>query len=449
MRSLVRVLACLSLSLGIVSAVRVRSAREAPLLIPKVLAGSFAPLVAMTGALSALVGAILGDSLAAIAAGAGALMARRHVCRVTAPHEGFERAFGEDWAGTVPAEQTVCLPGHRWTWRLPDSPEPLWERDVAFWTIPDTDRQLLCDRWQPADEVRRSGLAFVYLHGSAFYLLDKDVGTRTLFRHLAGQGHVVMDVAYRLCPETNLLGMVGDAKRAVAWMKGNAERYGVDAERIVLAGASAGGCVALLAAYTLGDPNLTPDDLGDADASVRGVVSYYGPTDLRAYYDHVAARLLSAMDGVEQPRKPSENGFSARLTRALFGRDIGPMILPSRRRMMRELVGGGPDEVPEMYALGSPISHVGPDCPPTLLIQGEHDFVTPTEGVQALHRKLVEAGVPAVYVELPATEHAFDIAFPRYSPSAQAALYDLDRFLALMAGTGSRRARRLRPQPNQ
>ena len=71
---------------------------------------------------------------------------------------------------------------------------------------------------------------------------------------------------------------------------------------------------------------------------------------------------------------------------------------------------------------------------PTLLIQGEHDFVTATESVRALHGKLAKVGVPAVYVELPATEHAFDIPFPRYSPAAQAALSDLGLFLALMAG---------------
>ena len=48
------------------------------------------------------------------------------------------------------------------------------------------------------------------------------------FRHLAAQGHVVMDVSYRLAPEADLLGMVGDVKRSVAWLKANAARYGVD-----------------------------------------------------------------------------------------------------------------------------------------------------------------------------------------------------------------------------
>ena len=118
----------------------------------------------------------------------------------------------------------------RWNLRLPHTGEPRWEQDIPFWTIPGTDRKLLCDIWQPPAGVPPSGLAFVYLHGSAWWILDKDLGTRPLFRHLAAQGHVIMDVAYRLCPEVDIYGMVGDVKRAVAWMKANGAHYQVNPE---------------------------------------------------------------------------------------------------------------------------------------------------------------------------------------------------------------------------
>ncbi|MFQ5857008.1 MAG: hypothetical protein ACE5LU_15450 [Anaerolineae bacterium] len=49
------------------------------------------------------------------------------------------------------------------------------------------------------------------------------------------------------------------------------------------------------------------------------------------------------------------------------------------------------------------------------------------------------AGVPVVYHEFPQTEHAFDlVVLPRCSPAAQAALYDVDRFLALMSAEKER-----------
>jgi acetyl esterase/lipase len=90
----------------------------------------------------------------------------------------------------------------------------------------------------------------VYLHSGAWCGLDKDFCTRPLFRHLAAQGHVIVDVAYRTFPETDLPGMVADAKRAVAWVKTHAADLEVRPDRIVLAG----GHLALLAAYSHDDP---------------------------------------------------------------------------------------------------------------------------------------------------------------------------------------------------
>jgi len=294
------------------------------------------------------------------------------------------------------------------------SPKPIWERDVPYWTVPGTDRQLLCDVWRPADgDV--SGLAFVYLHGSSWYLSDKDHGTRPFFRHLVSQGHTVMDVAYRLMPEVDIYGMIGDVKRAVAWMKAEASRYGVDPEKIVLGGGSAGGHLALLAAYTPEHPELTPDDLKNADLSVRGVISYYGPTNLLAIYQHWNLQKM-----VNLPPVPiGEN--------------------PDYKRNMRDsgrldiLLGGHPQDVPDMYQLASPISYVHPDCPPTLLLHGKQDFTIPVGPTIALYKKLVQSGVPAINVVFPWTDHGFDLLLPpQTNPAAQSALYDVDRFLALL-----------------
>ncbi|MDQ5852752.1 MAG: alpha/beta hydrolase [Chloroflexota bacterium] len=149
----------------------------------------------------------------------------------------------------------------RWTWRLPQRPAARLTFDVPFWTIPGADRTLRCAIWQPPRGVPPSGVAYLYFHGSGWYILDKDVGTRRLFRHLAAQGHVVMDVAYRLYPEVDLMGMLGDVKRVVAWMKANAGRFDVDPARIVVGGGSAGGQLALLAAYAPQHPDLTPLDV--------------------------------------------------------------------------------------------------------------------------------------------------------------------------------------------
>jgi len=302
------------------------------------------------------------------------------------------------------------------------SPEPIWERDFPFWTIPGTEEQLLCDVWRPSDG-NVSGLAFIYFHGSGWYIGDKDVLTRPFFRHLVAQGHTVMDVAYRLCPEVDIFDMVGDAKRAIAWMKNNASRYGVDPEKIVLGGGSAGGHLAQLAGYAPGHPELTPADVMGVDLSVCGVVSYYGPTDMLAEYPY-----LNLQGTVGLPPVPigEKFDFSNRYR-------LDPEFIRLYAGRFDILLGGHPDEVPEIYQLTSPSTHVNPGSPPTLLIQGKQDFITSVDTTCALYTKLVESGVPAINIVYPWTDHGFDLAFPQLNPAAQSALYDVDRFLALLS----------------
>jgi acetyl esterase/lipase len=210
--------------------------------------------------------------------------------------------------------------------------------------------------------------------------------------------------------------MVGDVKRAVAWMKANAARYQVNPERVVLAGGSSGGHLALLAAYTPQQPRFTPGDVEDSDLSVRAVASYYGPTDLHAVYLHLDQTRVVHLPKVEVGL-PGAAEMKKTMTDA--GR-------------MDTLLGGHLHQVPEIYELASPVAHVHAGCPPTLLIQGEPDVIEPAAATRVLYWKLVACRVPAVNIIFPLTNHAFDLLLPQTSPPAHAAHYNLERFLALM-----------------
>ncbi|MGC9468775.1 MAG: alpha/beta hydrolase [Anaerolineae bacterium] len=279
--------------------------------------------------------------------------------------------------------------------------------------MPGEERPLLCDLWLPSEGVPRSGLGVIYLHGGSWQAFDKDVMTRPFFRHLAAQGHVVMDVAYRLAQETDMEGMVGDVKRAIAWLRTNGRALGIDPAKIVLTGGSAGGHLALLAAYTPNSPDLDPPDVQEMDTAVRGVIAYYPVADLRTLTDHWS----------EQAMHP----LATALGRAL-GYFPKEGYLPWSKLAQR--LFGAPAKQAEAALLRfSPIAHVGPHCPPTLLLQGLHDHVVPVRDVQDLHAALVTAGRPTLLVELPQVEHAFDMIALQISPPAQAALYEVDRFL--------------------
>jgi acetyl esterase/lipase len=323
--------------------------------------------------------------------------------------------------------------------RLGSVPEARVQRDIPFCTVPEVGRALLCDIWQPPAEVPPSGVGLVYLHGSAWTVLDKDCGTRTLFSHLVAQGHVVMDVAYRLYPETDIRGMVGDAKRAVAWLKANAATYGVDPERLVLGGASAGGHVALLAAYTNGSPDLTPADVLNTDTYVRGALGWYSPVDLAACYTHYENAALAEM----MPNKPDWNSPPPPWMRRMFGADADRLALegfPAGGRL-DWIIGGSPAQRPKEYALLSPATHVRFGCPPTLLMQGRDDIIVPPGPALEMQRNLRAAGVQAALLLLPYADHAFDLFGTGSSPMARQALWHAEQFLEFVASSREARDR--------
>jgi len=320
------------------------------------LAAYFAVIKAMAGALSPLLvplGALLGLRIwrrgergTALAALAGSALAADHVARVIAPHDAFAQAFGAGWEAHIPAHLRARFRSRRWPARPPGGPPPRHRPDIPFATWPDG-TPLLCDLWLPPAGVEPTGLGLIYLHGSAWHYIDKDVGTRPFFRALARQGHVVMDVAYTLSPRATMQVMVGDVKRAIAWLKEEGSTYGVDPERIVLTGGSAGGHLALLAAYTPNDPDLQPAGLA-GDTSVAGVVAYYGFADLAATHRYfnaagegVAGRIMAFSDDL----------FCRLFDERLRG--IGFIPPYGRWVPMTEFLslplGGTPADVPEAY----------------------------------------------------------------------------------------------------
>jgi len=377
---------------------------------------ALSPYWTIMGLVGALLGWVYGAPWAVAMGVISTGMVVWYVWRCSRDHKGFEKAFGADWSDQISPEQARNMVQKRWTWflRMKASPESSFERDVAFWTDPDTQRELLCDIWCPADgDV--SGLAVVYLHGGGWTAFDKDFLTRPFFQHLVAQGHTVMDISYRLCPEVDIYGMVGDVKRAVAWMKANAPRFRVNPEKIVLVGSSAGAHLCLLAAYTPQHPELTPEDLIGTDLSACGVVSYYGPTDLLAAYE---------------PWRNS-NPF-IKFDSVSIGTRLDPSEAMKYLGRLEILLGGHPQEVPDTYQLANPTTHVHPDSPPTLHMQGDKDILVSSDSTHALYTKLVEAGVPAINVVFSWTDHMFDLILPQVNPAAQSALYDVDRFLVLL-----------------
>jgi acetyl esterase/lipase len=176
---------------------------------------------------------------------------------------------------------------------------------------------------------------------------------------------------------------------------------------------------------------LTPADVRDADTSIRGALGWYSPVDLAACYEHYEIAALAAM----MPVQPDWDALPSPWMRRLLGTGVerlGVRGAPAGGRL-DWIVGGSPQQVPERYALLSPITHVRAGCPPTLLMQGRDDIIVPPGPAFELQERLRRAGVQAALLMLPYADHAFDMLGLTWSPAARQALWHAERFLAQMA----------------
>jgi acetyl esterase/lipase len=166
-------------------------------------------------------------------------------------------------------------------------------------------------------------------------------------------------------------------------------------------------------------------------------VSLYGQADLAAHYHHTGQQKSCRPD---DPR-PDWDAPPPPWMLRLFGPDAGRlklhMIMAGAGRC-DWLVGGTPTELPDRYAQLSPVHHVHPGCPPTLLVHGEHDEMAPVAAMRQLRRRLERVGVPVTGVYLPHTDHAFDLLATTWSLPARTAIHVLERFLAALAATDQR-----------
>lgn len=229
---------------------------------------------------------------------------------------------------------------------------------------------LQVDVWQPAAGTAGPRPALIYVFGGGWVSGDRRQ-MPAYFQWLTSQGLTVFAIDYRLAgpgrPAWDKA--AGDVKCAVGWVRLNAARHGIDPDRIVLSGNSAGGNLAMLAAYTAGDDRV-PASCAAADTSVRAVVEFYGPADLTAAYQE------------------ADTDYTA--------------------DSLETYLGGTPADHADRYRRNSPVTYVRPGLPPTLILHGARDSVVPAAQATDLADRLTAAGVPNAVVMLPATEHSFD-----------------------------------------
>jgi len=218
------------------------------------------------------------------------------------------------------------------------------------------------------------------IHGGGWD--DGDRGQIPAFNYwLARHGYAVADLSYRLAPEHQWPAPREDVEAAIAFVRDRAAQLGVDPNRLVILGRSAGGQIAEASAYAAHDP------------AIRGVAALYAPADMNFAY--------------------------------AWAREDDILKSP---HLLRQYLGGTPATARANYDGASAIQLVNAATPPTFLVHGRLDTLVWYRQSERLEARLSAAGVKHVFLSLPWATHA--VEYNLDGPSGQLTTFALEWFLA-------------------
>ncbi|MDQ0770980.1 acetyl esterase/lipase [Pseudarthrobacter defluvii] len=247
-------------------------------------------------------------------------------------------------------------------------------------------RPLKMDIWLPRTASGPTPLV-LWVHGGAFQLGDRrelppTFAPDSVFKLLNEAGIACATADYRHSLEAPFPAQLHDLKAAVRYLREFAVELNIDPERFGAWGESAGGHLVALLGLTGNRPDLE-GGLGvqGQSSGVSAVVDFYGVSSL------ADLPPMKQLDGVLPPA----------LTAAV---PAGMSLQPDRM-----LVGGSDDQ--DLLAAASPISYVGADAAPFLLVHGDSDGLVPHSQTDLLAAALADAGVEHDVVAIEGGDHCF------------------------------------------
>lgn len=243
-------------------------------------------------------------------------------------------------------------------------------RDIPFPTV--NGRTEYLDLYRPSSQPPAGGWPIIVaIHGGGWFKFGKNEYGSRIASAFVSRGFAVVAPNYLLSKPGSPTWPINleDVQSAVRWTRSQAGLLGLNPDRIVAMGESAGGHLAEL----LGTGSVATPDTGVSDR-VSAVVAFSGPSDLTSLF-----------------QQSPEAG--ARASRFL---------------------GGPPSALPAAYKAASPVDQVRPGDPPMFLVHGSADPLVPVAQSQEMSNALAAAGVPHRLVVLPGGTHNINFPF-RYA----------------------------------
>ena len=205
----------------------------------------------------------------------------------------------------------------------------------------------------------------IFIHGGGWTGGTKEGRDLAILPYL-DMGMNVVNVEYRLARVAQAPAAVEDCRCALRWVIQHAKEYGVDVNKIVVSGDSAGGHLALTTGMLPASAGLDRECPGPDNLKVAAIVNWYGISD-----------VSELLDG------------------------------PNMKAYAVQWLGSASDRE-QIARRVSPLTYVRAGLPPVLTIHGDADPTVPYTQSVRLHQALTDAGVANELMTIPGGKHGFD-----------------------------------------
>ena len=257
-------------------------------------------------------------------------------------------------------------------------------------------RDLHLDIYLPSTSHNGAKLAptLLFIHGGSWVEASKNNIKRTfrqyVLKTLNENGFAVVSVDYRLANKniSHIQHQIADCKDAIRWVKLNGEKMGLDPENIGIWGASAGGQLAMMTAYTGEEKYKGSQELSHIPAKVNYLIDTYGPTDLNTLFRTNLNPFMTA-----------------------FAKLCVRKVITKRNKQLHCVTGYDIEtqkkQVKQLCHEFSPINYVSKTCCPTLIMHGGADTTVKIEQSIKMFIELRKHGVEAKMIRYKRLRHSF------------------------------------------
>ena len=137
-------------------------------------------------------------------------------------------------------------------------------------------------------QIKEKKPAIIWIHGGGF--TEEDISRKCRperrFLHLVKEGYFLASIDYRLAQVRPFPAQMEECKCAVRYLRKNADKFGIDPERIGIWGESCGGQIAGLMSVSEGIPDF--EDKGGCEgvsSEIQAAVSWYGALDALEFHN--------------------------------------------------------------------------------------------------------------------------------------------------------------------